>query len=171
MNLYFQDEARFGLMTYLGSMITARAVVPIVNYKQEFKNTYLYGSYSPIDGDSIVCEINCVTSKAFEAYLEQLSKHRPNQFKIVVIDNARFHATQNIKIPDNIKLLNIPPYSPELNPCEQIWRYIKDRFKNKSFNSLDDIKQWLQLFVQNMNTDLIKSIVGNHHYLNAFNAK
>lgn len=42
-----------------------------------------------------------------------------------MIDNAGFHATQNIKVPDNIFLLRIPPYCPELNPCEQIWQFIK----------------------------------------------
>ncbi len=121
-------------MTHLGSMINAKGVTPIVNFKQEFKNTYLYGSYSPIDGYSIVCEMSSVTSKAFEIYLRELSNHRPNQYKIVIIDNARFHTTKNIQIPKNIKLINIPPYTPELNACEQIWKYIKDCFKNRSFD-------------------------------------
>lgn len=170
MNLYFQDESRYGLITYIGSMITAKGVAPIVDFRQEFKNTYLYGSYSPIDGDAIVCEIESVTAKSFEIYLHQLSIHRPNEFKIVVIDNARFHSTKNIKIPDNIYLLNIPPYTPELNPCEQIWRYIKDRYKNICFENLEQIKVWLANFVNQMDTETIKSIVSNHNYLNAFYA-
>lgn len=152
-------------------MITARGVSPVVNFKQEFKNTYLYGSYSPIDGDAVVCEIESVSTLAFEKYLHQLSQHRPNQYKIVVIDNAGFHSTKNITVPDNIYLINIPAYTPELNPCEQVWKYIKDRFKNKSFENLKDIKQWLYEFVQSMDEPLIKSIVSNHHYLNAIYAK
>jgi len=152
-------------------MITAKGVAPIVDFKQEFKNTYLYGSYSPIDGDAIVCEIESVTAKSFEIYLNQLAMHRPNEYKIVVIDNARFHSTKNIKIPDNIHLLNIPPYTPELNPCEQIWKYIKDSYKNICFKDLEQIKEWLADFVNAMETETIKSIVSNHHYLNAFYAK
>ena len=89
----------------------------------------------------------------------------------MVIDNARFHSTKNIKIPDNIHLLNIPPYTPELNPCEQVWKYIKDRYKNKCFKNLEQIKEWLSNFVSEMDIETIKSIVGNHHYLNAFYAK
>jgi len=158
-------------MTHLGSMITAKGISPIVNFKQEFKNTYLYGSYSPIDGDAVVCELEKVSTKTFEIYLEQLSKHRPDQYKIVVIDNAGFHSTKNIVVPDNIHLLKIPAYTPELNPCEQIWKYIKDRFKNKSFDNLKSIKNWLHLFVQDMDEKLIKSIVSNHHYIDAFNTK
>jgi len=68
----------------------------------------------------MVCEIESVTAKAFEIYLNQLAVHIPTEYKIVVIDNARFHATKNIKIPENIHLLSIPPYTPELNPCKQI---------------------------------------------------
>lgn len=158
-------------MTHLGSMITAKGVAPIINFKQEFKNTYLYGSYSPMDGDAIVCEIESVSTTAFERYLEQLSNHRPQEYKIVVIDNAGFHSTKNIKIPDNIHLLNIPAYTPELNPCEQVWKYIKDRFKNRTFESLKEIKSWLHDFVNSMDKTLIKSIVSNHHYLNAIYAK
>lgn len=152
-------------------MITAKGVAPIVDFKQEFKNTYLYGSYSPIDGDAIVCEIQSVTAKSFEIYLNQLAIHRPNEYKIVVIDNAKFHSTKNIKIPENIHLLNIPPYTPELNPCEQVWKYIKDRYKNKCFENLENVKEWLADFVTNMKTETIKSIVSNHHYIKAFYAK
>ena len=142
-------------------MITAKGVAPIVDFRQEFKNTYLYGSYSPIDGDAIVCEIESVTAKAFEIYLNQLANHRPNEYKIVVIDNARFHSTKNIKVPDNIQLLNIPPYTPELNPCEQGWKYIKDRYKNKCFENLEQIKQWLANFVSEIKSETIQSILSN----------
>ena len=65
----------------------------------------------------------------FEAYLKELSLHRPHEAKILVIDNAGFHSTQQILVPDNIFLLRIPPYCPELNPCEQVWAWIKNRYK------------------------------------------
>jgi len=87
----------------------------------------------------------------------------------VVIDNAGFHSTKNLEVPDNIHLLRIPPYSPELNPCEQVWQYIKSKFKNQTFPKMEDLKTWLEQTVKNMTPKLIKSITGNHHYLNAFN--
>ena len=118
-NIYFQDEARFGMKTDIGSIITARGIAPKVKYQHEFKNTYLYGAYSPINGDSVVLEIENVNKEIFFQYLKQLSEHKPKELKIVVIDNAGFHSTKNMKIPENIKLLRIPPYSPEFNPCEQ----------------------------------------------------
>lgn len=171
MNLYFQDEARFGLKTHVGTIITAKAVAPKVKFQHKFKNTYLYGAYSPINGDSIVLEIENVTKEIFSNYLKQLSEHKPNELKIVVIDNAGFHSIKNMEIPENIKLLRIPPYTPELNPCEQIWAYIKKRFKNKVYENLQDLKNWLKEFVKSMNKETIKSIVSNQHYLNAFYTK
>ena len=141
---------------------------PIVNYQHKFLNTYLWGSYSPIDGDSFVWEINGVDSKIFEAYLEAFSKHNPNEYKILIIDNAAFHSTKYINIPHNIFLLRIPPYTPELNPCEQVWQYIKYRFKNKYFKDMKELKKWLNQIVNQMDRKLIKSIVSNHRYKNLF---
>ena len=64
-NLYFQDESRFGLKTHIGKCLTARGVKPIVKYQHAFKNTYLYGSFSPINGDFFVYEIQGTTSEIF----------------------------------------------------------------------------------------------------------
>ena len=129
-----------------------------------------YGIYSPINGDSFVWEIDGVSTEIFESYLLEFSLHKPKEYKIVVIDNAGFHSTKNIEVPDNIYLLRIPPYNPELNPCEQVWQYIKNRFKNQRFESMKDLKNWLHNMVNEMKDQTIKSITGNHHYLDAFNA-
>lgn len=99
----------------------------------------------------------------------EFSKHKPNEYKIVVIDNARFHSTKGVDIPDNIFLLNIPPYTPELNPCEQVWQYIKNRYKNQLFNDMNQLKNWLWNMAVNMSPDSIKSITANKHYMKIFN--
>ncbi len=168
-NLYFQDESRFGLMTHIGKYLTAKGIKPIVKYQHAFKNTYLYGSYSPVNGDSFVWEINGTDTKIFEAYLQAFSKHRETEYKIVVIDNAGFHSTRNISVPDNILLLNIPPYCPELNPCEKIWQHIKSRFKNHTFETMKNVKDWLATSVNQMTEKQIMSITLNEKYLTSFN--
>jgi len=168
-NLYFQDESRFGLKTHIGKCITARGVKPIVSYQHRFKSTYLYGSYSPINGDSFVWEINGVDSSIFEAYLKALSEYKPREYKIIVIDNAGFHSTKNIIVPDNIGLINIPPYSPELNPCEKIWQHLKTRFKNQFFKDMNQLAHWLAAQVNSMSKEQIKSITHYEQYLIHFN--
>ena len=156
-------------MTHLGKCLTAVGVKPVVSYQHKFSTTYLYGSYSPINGDSFVWEVNGVNCQVFEQYLKDFSLHKPEEYKIVVIDNAGFHSTKNIHIPDNIHLLRIPPYSPELNPCEQVWQFIKNRYKNQTFKSMDKLQKWLHQTVKSMSEQTIKSITSNHHYLDAFN--
>ena len=99
-NLYFQDESRFGLMTHIGRCLTAKGVKPVVKYQHAFKNTYLYGSFSPIDGDMFMYEIEGTSSEIFHKYLCQLSLHRPTELKVLIIDNAGFHSMKNYKIPD-----------------------------------------------------------------------
>lgn len=158
-------------MTHIGRCLTAKGVKPIVRYQHAFKNTYLYGAFSPIDGDSFIYEIEGTTSEIFFRYLEQLSLHRPDEFKIVMIDNAGFHSLKNYKIPENIKLLRIPPYTPELNPSEKLWAYIKQSYKNRVFESMKYLKEWLSDFiVNNIGPELVKSITHHPVYMDQYRA-
>jgi transposase len=86
-----------------------------------------------------------------------------------VIVNAGFHSTKNIKVPANIYLLNIPKSNPELNPCEQVWQYIKNSFKNQRFETMQELRQSLHNMVNSMDRETAKSITGNYHHLNPFN--
>jgi len=70
-----------------------------------------------------------------------------------------------MKVPDNIQLINIPAYSPELNPCEKIWQYIKSKFKNQFFDNMEDLKSWLHKQVRDMQPHTIMSITHNQQYI------
>jgi len=168
-NLYFQDESRFGLKTHIGKCLTARGVKPIVKYKHAFKNTYLYGSFSPINGDSFVYEIEGTTSEIFYSYILEFSKYKQNEFKIIIIDNAGFHSLSKYKIPENIVFIRIPPYSPELNHSEKIWAYIKRFYKNRMFENLENVKKWLADFIVNeLTIEKILSITSDKFFLDAY---
>jgi len=168
-NLYFQDESRFGLKTHIGRCLTARGVKPIVKYQHAFKNTYLYGSFSPINGDSFVYEIEGTTSEIFYSYILEFSKYKPNELKIIIIDNAGFHSLSKYNIPENIVFIRIPPYSPELNHSEKIWAYIKQSYKNKIFGNLENVKKWLADFIVNeLTTEKILGITSDKFFLDAY---
>ncbi len=168
-NLYFQDESRFGLKTHIGRCLTARGVKPIVKYQHAFKNTYIYGSFSPINGDSFVYEIEGTTSEIFYSYILEFSKYKPEELKVIIIDNAGFHSLAKYDIPNNIKFIRIPPYSPELNHSEKIWAYIKQFYKNKVFGNIDNVKVWLANFIKNkLTSELIQSITHHKLFLDAY---
>ena len=89
----------------------------------------------------------------------------------MVIDNAGFHSTKNIKSPHNIRLIRIPPYTPELNPCEKVWQFLKERFKNRTFENIKELKHWLnQTVKKEINNENIIKIVKSEFYLNTFKA-
>lgn len=159
-------------MTQLGRKITAKGIKPIARYKHAFKNTYLYGSFSPLNGNCFVYEIEGTTSDIFYEYLLNLSEYNPEEYKILVIDNAGFHSLKGRELPKNIGLLRIPPYTPELNPAERVWGYIKAKFKGVFFEKLDDVKQWLHNFIKDeLPADRIISLTAYKHYTNCFIAQ
>ena len=168
-NLYFQDESRFGLKTHIGRCLTAKGVKPVVKYQHAFKNTYLYGSFSPINGNSFIYEIEGTTSEIFYLYILEFSKYNPEELKIIIIDNAGFHSLSKYEIPENIKFIRIPPYSPELNPSEKIWAYIKQSYKNKVFKDIDNVKKWLSNFIEKkLPVEKILTITHDKLFLDAY---
>jgi len=119
-NLFFQEESCFGLFTRNGKALTAKGIKPICPFHQVFKSTYLFGAFSPINGDSFLLELPTCNADTFQIYLNEFSLIKPLELKIIVLDNGAFHKAAKLKIPKNIILLFLPPYSPELNPAEKI---------------------------------------------------
>ena len=146
--MYCEDESRFGLMTKNGKALTAKGVKPVCLFQQVFQSTYAFGAFSPITGDGFTLELPHCNSQNFQLFLEQFSHQKPEEFKIVVLDNGAFHKAKALTIPHNIALVFLPPYSPELNPAEKIWWMWKRKFTNQLFNSLDEISIFITEQVQ-----------------------
>ncbi len=93
-------------------------------------------------------------------FLRQLSKAYPDDYIILVMDNAIWHKSQALEITDNIEFTFIPPYTPEINPIEQAWAEIRKRgFKNRAFQTLESVIDKLQEIIQGLDSETIKSIV------------
>lgn len=131
--------------------MTAKGVKPICNFQHKFENTYLFGAYSPVNGDSLTLQLpNCDTDN-FQVFLDELSQKSLKEYKIVILDNGSFHKARRLIVPENIFLIFLPPYSPELNPAEKIWAKIKRQLKFKHFKTLDDL---IDLVCENVKNDL-----------------
>lgn len=140
--------------------LTAKGVKPIVPFRHKFKNFYLFGAYSPVNGDSFTLEYPYCNTDCFQTYLDNLSSYKKEEFKILLLDNGAFHHSKQLKIPSNISLLFILPYSPELNPAECIWRYIKTHTANRVLFTLEELSKKVSTIVNKLNTTIIKSIAG-----------
>jgi transposase len=88
-------------------------------------------------------------------FLNEFSLHNPDQFKIMVLDNGAFHKASSLKIPENIALLFLPPYSPELNPAEKIWAILKRKFTNKIHYTLDQVSEFIVHAIQGLSSKQI----------------
>ncbi|MCY4562759.1 MAG: transposase, partial [Flavobacteriaceae bacterium] len=86
----------------------------------------------------------------------------------LIIDNAGFHASKNITIPENIKLIRIPPYTPELNPAEKVWQWMKERVAMKFFEDLESLKKKITEVITQLKSERIKSITGYDLYTKTF---
>jgi len=77
-------------------------------------------------------------------FLNQVSQDYPNYFILMLIDQAGWHTSNRLKVPENIQLIEQPAHSPELNPVEHIWEELREKsFPNKAFRSLDDVEEAL----------------------------
>ena len=102
--------------------------------------------------------------------MDEFSKQNPDEFKILFLDNGAFHKAKDLVIPQNIVLLFIPPYSPELNPAEKMWRYLKDRVANVAYKTLDDLSHKVVSLILDLTPETIKSITSFDYYVNNYNA-
>jgi len=73
-------------------------------------------------------------------FLHELSKAYPDEYILLVVDNAGWHRSEGLLVPENIQLYPLLPYTPELNPIEMIWDEIREKgFHNEIFASLDSV--------------------------------
>ena len=108
-------------------------------------------------------------SESFQLFLNALSRQKPLEYKVLILDNGAFHHAKCLRIPHNIHLVFLPPYSPELNPAEKVWRKLKDQTAMKSYPAIEDLMNHLQTIIQNTLTpNTIKSICGNKFYKTTF---
>jgi transposase len=99
-----------------------------------------------------------VDTACMNVYLQELSKEVDEDF-ILIMDGAGWHKSKNLIVPKNIQLVILPPYCPELNPVERLWRFIKDNtIKNKVFETLKNLEDEVCEFVRNLTVEVIKNI-------------
>lgn len=137
----FMDEARFGRMNRPVRCWAPPGVRPTVDCQTVREYTYAYGALCPADG--ALCSLIMPTMHAacFELFCAEVSGRHPEELVVMVCDGAGSHTAGELSLPDNVRLLTLPPYSPELNPVEQLWDLIRERrFSNRAYDSLGEVE-------------------------------
>lgn len=141
----FQDEARFGRMAKPRRCWAPKPCRPVMlnGYEREF--VYAYGAVSPREGDFDWKLCPRMNTRRMSKFLKQLSQRYPHEFIVMIVDGASSHRGKDLVVPENIRLLPLPAYSPELNPQEHLWDEIREKeFPNRVFDSLDGVKKQLR---------------------------
>lgn len=135
----FFDEARFGLQPDVARLWAQRGRRAVVPVKTGYKNFYLYAAIDPAYGESLILILPRVDTDMINVYLEELGKAFPYKNILLIWDQAGYHRSKELHLPPNIKIEPLPPYSPELNPAERLWRWLRRHVcRNRLFLSLDE---------------------------------
>ena len=97
----------------------------------------------PLTGELHLQEHDRVNTDNFQRFLDDFSQRYPHDFHIVQTDNAGFHRSNDLVMPDNVMLLYQPPYSPQVNPSERLWQWSKGEIANEIFPNLEALKATL----------------------------
>ena len=131
----------------------------------------MYGAVCPKDGTCVYLIMPTSDTACFQAFLDVLSRKFARQYVLLVLDGAPNHHSDELVVPDNISLLFLPPYAPELNPKENLWKEIREKiFKNYALKSMDAVHQKLGeavLYIER-NPQIVKSITSFPYIAKSF---
>ncbi len=162
-----QDETRLGLKTISGRLITACGVKPVGLTQWQRDNFYLYGVVEPLTGYSFFYEFSHLDGDCFQKFLELLAADLGDDVAIVQLDQGSFHRALVLDYPENIIPIFQPPHSPELNPIERFWEFLKSKLAWENCQNLTQLRQKLTQVLETITPEVIASLTSYDFILEA----
>ena len=157
----FQDEARFGRINDPKRCWSPKRTRPTVGKQIIREYTYAYGAVSPRDGAADFLILPVMTAVAMKVFLDELARRHDGQYILMIYDGAPCHSPGALNIPDTMTVRTLPPYSPQLNPVENIWDDMREKFfANIVFESMDAVENKISeaCLHYEENTETVRSI-------------
>ena len=127
--VWFTDEARVGQQGTLTRVWAKRGSRPRALRDRRFEWAYLFGAICPersVGAAIVMPEVNIA---AMNEHLAEISRRvSVGAIALLVLDGAGWHSSPRLEVPDNIALLPLPPYAPELNPMENVWEFLRGNY-------------------------------------------
>jgi hypothetical protein len=166
--LFAQDEGRFGRISDVRRAWSPLGTRPLA--PRQLIRTYLYvfTAVCPALGKMTSLILPWANTEMMNIFLRQVAEDFSNYFILMITDQAGWHTSQKLELPENIRLIKLPPRSPELNPSEHIWEELREKnFANKAFRNLDEVEDKLCQGLNDLarNTEKLRSMT-NFPYLN-----
>jgi hypothetical protein len=139
--VWFQDEARVGQKNGITRRWARRGTRPSAPKDQRTASAYIFGAICPKQGKGAAIVMPRCNTAAMTAHLAEISAAvAADAHAVMLLDQAGWHTANALEIPDNITLMPLPPRSPELNPTENIWQFMRENWlSNRVFRSYEDI--------------------------------
>jgi putative transposase len=165
----FEDEAGYGRINkpkYCWCYDGLRPTVPC-HHIREYR--YAYGAVEPLTGDFFSLVMPYCNTACMNVFLEKLSEAYPYDFILLPLDGAGWHQSGGLQVPENVELFVLPPYTPEMNPIEQLWKEIRKRgFRNEVFQTLEKVVERLCNTISSLSNQTIKSITERNWIFSLF---
>lgn len=139
--VWFQDEARVGQRGTITRVWAPKGTRPRVVRQQQFTAVYVFGAVCPAEDKAYALVMPEANTEAMQHHLDGIAQTvGTGKHAVLVTDRAAWHTSKQLNCPNNLSLLPLPPYSPELNPVEQLWQQLRDQFwSNRCFKHYDEI--------------------------------
>lgn len=162
---WFFDESRFGTYSNIGHGWFKKGVRTPVKIRLGYENFYLYSATNSITGDIFSLILPKVNTLCMNVFLQEFNKYLNGRDVLLIMDGATWHKSKTLSVQGNIRIVIQPPYSPELNPVERLWQYIKQNvLKNKVYETLSSLEDEVCKFLAGINPQTIRSVCGYNMY-------
>ena len=143
LRVYLQDESRFGQQGTNTNVWAPKGSRPTAVRQTEYKSLWVIGAVCPDTGHAEGLLSPTLNTAIVNTFLEQFARTVPEgEHAVMVWDGAGFHTSNSLAVPDNVTLVRLPPYSPELNPIENLWHYLKSHYwSNRTYADHDALEQ------------------------------
>ena len=168
--VFSQDESRFGLLTIRRRRLTARGVQPVGSVQHVFEWFYVYGAVEPTTGERFFLELPYLNAEMFQLFVDAFAQAFPDSLNLLLLDNSGAHTAQRLTLPANVRLVFLPPYCPELNPIERVWRDLKDTLAWLQFASLEVQQDYVGMLLKSYEPPTLQSLTGYAYLVEAIHA-
>jgi len=141
--VWCEDEQRLGLQPTTRRVWTEKGSQPLATVKTKYQWLWLYGFVHPESGESYFWILPKVNTKLFSLVLADLAQEfqlNCNKRILLVLDQAGWHTTEKLVLPEGVDLFFLPSYSPELQPAERLWPLTNEAIANYSPTNLDELE-------------------------------
>jgi len=139
--LWFTDEARIGQKNKITRRWARRGTRPSAPHDQRTASTYIFGAICPRGGKGAALVLPRCDTEAMTLHLAEIATEiAPGKHAVILVDQAGWHLSRHLVVPATITLMPLPPKSPELNPVENVWQFMRDNWlSNRVFHSYDNL--------------------------------